>query len=402
MGSLIQASLTQGHKALLFYTPNALEGAKAYQNVTREKLKPLERLGADLVPIKMDELPRLGLEFGIDVLCMQEGFYNLKARLGDLKSLQESGTGLVSLSHFFEIAQQPIEALEHFDKTLYISDYARNLHFELQQAHNGTSAEKKKLMNRLSITGSPMFDQIGKISRDEARKDLGLPPDRKVVLLIDPVIAPTTPWRFHVWRDASKLTRTRDAIRAGNVTWLLEIWFGSTFREIASEIKKFCKRQEAILIVKSRGKQADSPFLSKAADLYIDGFKDEYFPIFSTYMLLAAADLCITANSMAAVEAVAAGVPCLNIYLPHHDRAAGSTPGRIKYEDALLNGASESLMNYPGCILKLDRRKASHWFAQHKIEDVNLDPQRQKEYVRKYLGIEETSASQRILTELGA
>ncbi len=122
MGSLIQASLEHGHKVFLFYIPDAVEGAKAYQNASHEKLKPLEMLGADLVEINMEDISTLGRRFQIDTLCMQEAYYNYKAWLENLDSLQKSGTRLVSLSHFFEIAQQSLEALEHFDKTFYLSD----------------------------------------------------------------------------------------------------------------------------------------------------------------------------------------------------------------------------------------------------------------------------------------
>ena len=57
-------------------------------------------------------------------------------------------------------------------------------------------------------------------------------------------------------------------------------------------------------------------------------------------------------------------------------------------------------MNFQGCIWKLDRKRAAAWFEQHDMADVEIDWQRQKEYKGKYLGIEETSASHRILAQL--
>jgi hypothetical protein len=400
MGSLIQASLEHGHEVFIFYIPNALKGAKAYQNASGEMLQPIEKLGAEIIEIGMEELSNLRGRFGIDVLCMQEAFYNFENSLDILKEVRDSGVRLVSLAHFFEIAQKPLAALKPIDKTFYISDFARKLHVELQGSEGGQSELMGSGADRWAATGSPMFDQIGTVSREEAGRELNFPSDRKIVVLIDPVIAPTTPWRFHVWRDASRLSRARDAMLAGKFSWIAEIFFGNTFREIALEIRQFCDRQNAFLVVKSRGKQANSPYLSSIADVYIDGLEDEYFPVFSTYKVLAAADMCITVNSMAAPEAVAAGVPCVNIYVPHHDRAAVSSPERTKYEDALLSGAPDSLMNYLGCIWKVDRRNARTWFKDHDLADVKIDPQRQKEYVAKYLGIGEESASQRILAEL--
>ena len=400
MGSLIQASLARRHEVVLFYIPGASKGTKAYQNASHEKLEPLERLGADLVEIEIEGISTLGRRFGIDVLVTQEGFYNFRAQLDALQALRKSNVRLVSLSHFFEIAQQPLDALEYFDKTFYISDYARDLHFALQRYEKGDFADDERRAGRWAVSGSPMFDQIGTMDRQEARAALNLPQDRKIVLLIDPVIASTTPWRFHVWRDADRLTRTRGALDAGRMDLLGEIWFGSTFRETFKEIKNFCVRQEALLLIKSRGKQPVSRFLSEAADMYANGMNDEYFPVFTTYKFLAASDLCITANSMAAAEAVAAGIPCVNIYLPHMDLAAPTTDRSAKYFEQLLGGKPDSLLNFRGCVWKVDRREASAWFKKHDVRDVVIDPESRELYKQKFLDIEQTSASRRILTDL--
>lgn len=400
MGSLIQASLARGHQVAVFYIPDATKGTKAYQNASGEKLEPLETLGVELVEIELQDISTLGHRFGVDVLVTQEGYHNLNAYLKDLGSLRESGTRLVSLSHYFEIAQQPISALDHFDKTFYLSKFARDLHFDIQVAREDRVAKKDQASDRYVIAGSPMFDSISGLDRQEARAELKLSVEQRVVLYISPVISPSTPWRFHGWREASRLTRTREVLKAGRLQLLEEIWFGKTARVLFEEIKNFCERHNAVLIVKSRGKQSEGAYLREESDRYFSGLDDEYFPVFTTHKLLAASDLCITANSMAAVEAVAVGVPCLNIYLPHHDRAGESTAQRIKYEESLLDGSLGSLMNYPGCVTKVNRRHLGKALNAQAITGRELDPEKRKEYLSKYLGVGDIPSSQRILEVL--
>ena len=151
-----------------------------------------------------------------------------------MESLRKTGTRIVSLPHFFENTKQPIESLEHFDKTFYLSEFAKDLHFDL---HN--SQRKKELASYMSVSGSPMFDQLQNVNRNEARAELGLPLEKKIVLLIDPIIDRATPWRFMVWRDAGKIEKSREALGAGKVGLLPQIWFGESFRDVSLQIKHF-------------------------------------------------------------------------------------------------------------------------------------------------------------------
>lgn len=400
LGALIQATLRRGHSVVLLYTLEDETSDKAYQNISGETLVPFAKEGAEIIKFDLADLPLAGKRHGFEVLVTEEGYHTLREHLQEITALRDAGTRVVSLSSFFEVTQWPLGALESFDKTFYLSEFARDLHFELQASQKDIVAEKRRLASRIEVTSSPAFDQLHQLDRKAARAEFGLPPDKKVVLLMAPVIDPTTPWRFHVWRDAGKLNRLREALKAGKLGFVGEILLGDTFRDVLSAIKVFCVRNNALLVVKSRGKQKDPAYLVESADLYLDGLADSYFPLFSSYKLLGAADLCITVNSMAALEAVAAGVPCINIYVPHLDRHEATPPARARYFEVLLGGAPGSLMNYPGCIHKVDRRQAVAWFQNHNLEDVMLSKQKREEYRRKFLGMREQSASQQVLDAL--
>jgi hypothetical protein len=400
MGPLAMESLERGHQAVLLYFTEVESKAKSYLQVKNKDLKVLLSKNAQAIGIRKEELDALKNMHKLDMLIVQEGYHSLNSELDKLQILREQGVKLISLSHFFEIAKRPLEALFLFDLTIYISDFAKVLHFKLQNMTRKQKQEMKPFSNQIAVAASPMFDQILEIDRKKARRELGIDQNSRVVLLVAPVISPITPWRHHVWRNESKLGLTRDAIKTGRLKYLFEIWTGSTFKHTYAEILSFCKRNDATLIVKSRGKQANLKFMIDGSDVFIDGFEDEYYPEFSTYKLLAASDLCITVNSMAAVEAVAAGIPCVNIYVPHDDRAAKSTEAKDAYNQILLGGETDSLMNSAGSIRKIDRRKANRVFANSDWQELAYAPSRKKAYLKKYLGIEKQSSSNRIMQKL--
>ncbi|KAA3646405.1 MAG: hypothetical protein DWQ07_09315 [Chloroflexi bacterium] len=398
MGALIDASLEAGHEVFIFYQPNAMQGEKAYQNVTSDNIPDFAGGQVKVVEFELDDFKKLHSEYALDIVVTHEGYHVLHGGVPekDFKYLQDNGIKLVSLCHFFETSQQPLEALTYFDKTLYMSEYARELHYEL---HGAPRQLAEDIYGHLgAVVGAPLFDPICGSNPDQIRKALDIPAGKKVVLFSSPVLSALTPWRFAVWREPSRWTRTKNAVKQGNWGYLPEIWTGNSFKDTVAAVRDFCDRQEAYLIVKSRVKQEDPDYLIRAADLYLDGSEDRYYPIFTTYELLAVADLCVTVMSMTAPEAVAAGVPVLNIYVPATDYDSPPSEVYVRYLETLLSNQSESMMNYPGAIHTIDRRKIVAWLENRKIEDVPADADAQSNYQEKYLGINgKQKSSARIL-----
>ena len=400
MGALIDACLEAGHSVFIFYQPNAIHGEKAYQNVRPDNIPDFLGGQAQIVEFELRDFEKLHDEYKMNIVVTHEGYHVLHDDVPEkkFKYLRASGVKLVSLCHFFESSQQPLEALNYFDKTLYMSEYARQLHFELQGAPR-TLAED--IYGELGVAvGAPLFDPIGSTKPEQIRGALSIPADKKVILFSSPVLSAVTPWRFAVWSEPSRWTRTKNAVKQGNWAYLPEIWTGSSFKQTVEALRGFCDRQDAFLIVKSRVKQVDPDYLIEAADLYLDGSADRYYPIFTTYELLAIADLCVTVMSMTAPEAVAVGVPVLNIYAPATDYDSPPSEVYVRYLDTLLTNQTESLMNFPGAINTIDRRGIVSWLRNNKIEDVATNADAQRNYREKYLGINDQQKSSARILEL--
>ena len=395
MGPLAAKALEKGHEALLFYFEEVEAKNKEYLKVRQKHFAPLVEAGASAHALNLQEVATIK-NFAVDALIIQEAFHSLNSNLDALENLRKSGIKLISIAHFFEMSKTPLDALKLFDKSIYLSKFARDLHLSL--AGKSKKLDYEKNVGQYSaVAGSPMFDQFRNMNKEQVRKKLGIESGKKVVLLIAPVISFNTPWRFHVWRDASKYKRATDAIKRGRFNYLWEILTGTTFRDLFHEIKQFCERNNAILIVKSRGKQQDLLYITDAADMYFDGQDDQYFPQFSSYQLMSAADLCITVNSMAAIESVIAGSPCINIYVPHHDRATPSTKMIESYDEVLMGGSKHSLMNATGLIKKIDRRKAPGAFRNNEWEQLVFKTKDYGDYAEKYMGFQEISSSEHVI-----
>lgn len=399
LGNLIDASLAAGHEVWLFHLAHADWGSKNYQKVVLEDLPQFANGQPNFAPFQLEDVGGLGERFGLDALVTHEGYRVMQGfgLAAELLRLRASGTRTFALSHFYEFSKQPLEALDHFDRTFFMSEFGCDLMFDLNDANE---AVREKYLARTAVVSTPAFEQIGKTDPAAARKEFGIPLEKPVVLLVAPVLSGVTSWRWVAWREPDRRTRIKRAISARRWRYLPETLTGPSFKECVEAVRAFCDRSGATLVVKSRAKQDDPDYLIAAADVYLDGSDEQYYPVFTTYRILAAADLLVTANSMSAIEAVAAGIPAINIYVPHLEFNRELTPVRRKYLDTLLGGRPDSLMNYPGCIWAVDRRQFPRWMARQRWDDFKVDQSRRAEYTDRFLGITDEPSSQRILHEI--
>ncbi|MQC26264.1 MAG: hypothetical protein DWG76_02290 [Chloroflexi bacterium] len=399
-GPVIQQALDDGHHVVLFYSPEAARGTKASQRVTKRELEPFASPHTELVEFTLETLVQICAAAHPEILITLDGDVGAKDRLDVVQEIQALGVQVVSLASFFETALRPIEFLDRFDKVYYMSEFGADLHFDVQLDGGERLVRQRASAEKYEVVSSPVFDQQRFGDFSDARRELGLPADRKMVLLVAPVVTADTPWRFGVWRTPSKLRRTRQALRQGKWAHLWDIWTGPTFADFVRSVRRFCDHNDALLVVKSRAKHDDPDYLVEAADVYLEGREDVYYPAFTTYQLMAAADLCITAMSLAVAEAVVAGVPVLNVALPYVDKA--KVPDhRVeefnRYYSATFDQAHPSPTNFPGVVNSVSWRRAPEWLASKTFADIPYDETARHEYMQHYLGVTDQSSSQRLL-----
>jgi hypothetical protein len=401
MGSLILECLRAGHEVTLLYDEQAATGVKSYQQVTKGNLTRFEGLGAQVLGVDSRSLDKLS-KLDMNVLVFVEGFHFFRDRLSQLKELRKTGIKIVSLTHFFENLRYPLEALDYFDKTFYLSSFAADAHFSLY-GENPAEIKNSPFSEKFEISGSPMFDQLTDLDEDGIRRELRIPPQKKVVIFFAPVVNKATDWRFYLWRQSSKLKRFIRIIRDRKFKYAFDALHMPTLKDIGITIRDFCDRNDAFLIIKSRLKQDDEDIFSPIADLYISGDSESYFPVLTSYKILAISDLCISAMSMAALEAVALGVPVVNIHIPSTEYISKATefrPDKTRYLDAITNINKESPFNYPNCVTSVDRGKFARWLKNKDLSFFSCDEDARRAYTDRFLGFSGESSSARILRSL--
>jgi len=403
MGSLIEASIKRGHQVTLLFTEEKSLDSKAYQRITEGTLAPLLALGAEAAPFQLDELGLIKEKFQLDILVTHEGYYSLHSYLEKIQQARNKSVKIVSLAHFYETAKWPLESLDYFDKTYYLSQFAVDTHFRLNDNPSRQPIDNK-YEGKYEAHGSPMLDQLIRVDRNEISKKLGIPMSKRVILFFAPSIVPETRWRYLWWRECSKIMRFLSLLKQRQ--WKTLFWDGlfiPSLGQITEELRRFCDRNGAFLIVKSRAKQLDAKCLKENADLYLSGEEESYFPVFTSYELLSIADLCISVMSMSAIEAVAARVPVWNIYVPSTELdypASPLHPHQERYYEAIMRLGQEGPFDNPACITNIDPYEVIDWFRTKNLDNLKLDPEAAKAYAEKYLGVTKETSSARILDSL--
>ena len=410
MGCLIDECLKNNHKAIIFYNSLLNTNARVYQNFIPSDSSNFLFGDPEFIEFNFDTLVYLCQKNKIDVLVINEGyiaFYRM-GLLNILQDIKKLRIKLVSLSNYIDIAIWPLEALEYFDKTYYMSEFAKDAHFNYNfqsQKEKKYSREESfnKYKEKYEVIGSATWDQLARsVDPSAIKRKYNIDPNKKVVLFTVQSIFDVGLWHSIVWRDSNKLIRSFLALRHRRPQYLKDIWLAPSHEIIVKAIKKFCQNNNAVLIIKSRGKCPHFKYLIELADNYIYGFDDEYYPLFTTFQLLAISNLCISNYSFSLIEAVIKNVPavCINSG-PLHD-FSGKDKIYLQYNDFLYNDHNNNIFNYPGCIYNVDHRKFVDWFSNKSLADFVIDNRQRQAYLGKFIGPidSQNPASKQILSSM--
>jgi hypothetical protein len=389
MGSLIQAAIERGHEALLLTDPGERKPGEAttpedLAHWPRARVLPIQR-GASLVPLltgaRAEALVGPSLHFVLASMGPE----------ADIRAVRAAGVRLYSVDYIVEALNSRPEAYRLLDRTFYTSEFERNWHWRESPFKGDFDALGQSLrLARSAIGGSTMLDQLGLVDRAAVRRQLGLGPDKPVVLLMSLKMAVPEPRRRFVWGDGSALTRTAKAVAYGRADLVPEIWKGNGYRALAQATRRFCDRAGAALVVKARQKNQDPSFLQDVADIFVER-DDEVFP-YTSIQLMAVADLCIHFQSGAVLEAAMAGVPSISVKVPLSDAQREYPAHTFAFDPR-----EGSLSNFPGVAWFTPPEGAVALLEGRTLADFRLDPAARRAYVERYLGFDDLGSSRRVL-----
>jgi len=390
MGALIQAALERRHDVVLLWDSQETKSGERVAEKDLAAWRPSARVvqwsrGEPFAPVvraagvRALVAPTLGSAFPS---------FGLES---EVPALRAAGVQLYSVDYGLDTAARDPAGYQTVDVTFYATDWQRELHWK----HAGFAAigDRAALSTRSAVVGSTMLDQRAVVDRAAVRKRYDLD-DRPVVLLLSLKMNVGDPPRWLAWGDGGRWRRAARALAQRRVAWRRRLaWArraprGNEHRGLVQALRRFCDANGAALVVKSREKNGDPAFLRRAADAFI---VDESVYPYTSMELMSIADLCVHFQSAGVLEAAFAGVASLSVRVgqdhlrayPTFDEFYGARPG--------------SLQNFAGVVWSVTQAEAIERLGRARLGDFRLDPPARRAYVEKFVGVDDTRASQRVL-----
>lgn len=391
LGPIITECIARGHTTHLLYDPLYTTGVKAYENVDPSALSHWPEAHLTAAPIQ--SWPALIQQLRLNYVIGENAYRALlKAGwLTVLPELRQSGLQLASITHLWEVLNEPAEMFETVDTVLYWSEAQQEMH---QRISAQVSPEITPTPKATFTVGSTMFDQLALIDRGAVRKRLGVRPGQKIVLFFSLKMGTGDPWRSAIMGNQSKLKRSLTAVLAGHPEWIPGIFQGHGSHPLFQAVRQFCDRNRAFLVVKSKAKNADPDYIRTGADAFC--FDETDYP-YTSLELMAVADLVIHFGSAAVFEAAFTKTPSISITLPHEHVAKLGRHYAVVMKEFRRPSGKEGIFHWPGVVYGTDPRSFIEQFSQRSFDHYPLKPADCDRYIQRYIGFGDTHASQRVL-----
>lgn len=312
--------------------------------------------------------------------------------------LKKEGVFWVALTHSFDTILHS-EYLNIPDRYFFYSDVWLDwsLYYLSNQGvirKQDVSDYKEKLKSKVKSIGFPELDQLNMIDPKVVRQEWDIPDEKPVVLLLPFHLGSNIDkfWAPFIYGMDNPLIQLPLALLSLKARYIKQVTHGWNDINVAKSVKKFCEKNDAYLLVKSRLKNPVRNYLSAVADkvLYDKG----YYPA-DILKCLSISDVCINFLSSAVTEAIPAGVPNICISPDPRDYANMRTPmWKILYEKTV------ELFDFSGASYMLSIPEAVETLPNKSIQDFPLDSNRQKEFIKKFLSYADGRSSYRALNEI--
>ena len=233
----------------------------------------------------------------------------------------------VELQHMTDtfVSQGPEELLT-CDLVATYSDWWQRWavdYYEAQGLVTDTVALARDLSARAACVGLPELDGVNGVDRPAVRRKWGIPPDRPVVVYFPfpQGVGRTAFWPRKIYGEPSKARQLVNVLAHRQFQYLRHVWNGWDDLHVVAAIRRFCDRNGAFLLVKSRRKTPIPPYLQAAADHCV--YDEGAYPA-TIVEALSVASLSLSHFSSSVLESVALGVPHICVPFSAEDYAIES------------------------------------------------------------------------------
>ncbi len=240
-----------------------------------------------------------------------------------------------------------------------------------------------------TVTGTPSLDELDIIDPDNVRRKWGVSSSKNIVGYLP------TPWDMplgYFWGDynmaKSYLKAIYVLVKYKQLKYLKFITKNPRDINLVKAIKKFCTKNNALLVAKLRHSRQPKKYLLKLADIIIG--EDGYYP-HTALELYKTSNIVIGYTSTGALECVAAKTPYIDIELPFLPK---------KYVIEFSTPATEVTCNWPGVVTSLNATDAVRYFKKTNLDNIKMDIKEREKYLQKYSSNCDGKASERLINKI--
>lgn len=385
-GALIDAAGLDGAETHLLHRdiPADRVGPKAYQWADPSKVPVFQHARWQVHQWSTDtELYETARDLRLDAIVTIWSTWERAPMI----SLQRDGVTWVALQDALDFHAYPASALLAPDAVFVFSDYWIDLIERSYSAEVSPASVRAKVV----ATGWPELESYRTLDRRASRARLGVPADAPVVTLATYRPHRSDPWEQIVFRSPNVLVSAARALRKRRLDLLARRFREPTYSTLLRSLRRFCDRDQAILISKHRPKD-EPPALERAlADIAPTDFT--HYP--ATIIDVAAISrIFIAFLSASTLEAVYGGAYCICPLPPDdshwlNDAVVERTRRLARYRD------EGSLWNFPGVVQQMPIREFVDLLRTATPRDFRLDARRRSAYVERFLGDENSSPATR-------
>ena len=309
-----------------------------------------------------------------------------------------------------------IETLSKVDKFLLFSDYWKGCFIDsLEEKFQDNLNEVQHIREKTIAVGFPEIEQIKNFSKQDILKKFNIESSKEKIIFFDPIgtvnHVGNVFYGYFFKLHGSFLNKLKifgkqffydilhHPLKIPKILFLilklcLDKKFTYNYQSLLLDLRDYCDKNNAMLVVKSREKNNDPDYIKILPDIYTH---DLGFYPFTLLELLFISDLYIGFNSTTTIEAVASKTNAIQINVcpkkyQYHDYGGGI----YSYLDLQLS-TKFSWINYPGIVNIMDDNTSIKYSIVEK--DFKIVENLQEAYIKKFL-IDLDKSSSRLMSNI--
>ena len=235
---------------------------------------------------------------------------------------------------------------------------------------------------RLKNVGVPEHDPLKILNKEQIKKKWGIPNDMKVVLYLPfTSISSKAFWPSKIFTEDNPFKQLAYILFKLKFNYVSHVLKGLNEKNVIDSIRKFCNRNNAFLLVKSRQKTKISDYIKRSADHTI--YDESYYP--STILEASSiSNLCISYFSNSILTSLRAGTPHLNINFDPEDFYLKNEI-MLKKRFKIFTKYHDNPFNFLGNQFTITISDLIKNLPSQKLSSYEIRPEMIKSYIEKFL-----------------